>query len=163
MKLNLGCGLDKRSDYINIDCRREVKPDLVVDLEKMFLRMFKDDSIEEIYMKDFLEHLSWRVVDEFLEDCYRVLKRRGKVWIQTPDLEVIAKQVILDPDFEYGELSGYKAISFWVYGELNYPENLHKCGFTIPTLKQLLERVGFKVDEAGSDGGSNMIVEAHKP
>jgi len=156
-------GAYKRPDFINIDCRREVKPDLVVDLEKEFLRMFKDESVEEICMKDFLEHLSWRVVDEFLEDCHRVLKRRGKVWIQTPDLEVIAKQVILDPDFEYGELSGYKAISFWTYGEQNYLENLHKCGFTMTTLKQLLEQVGFKVDEIRSDGGSNMIVEAHKP
>jgi len=163
VKLNLGCGLDKRPDYLNVDCRRGVKPDLVTDLESLYLRMFVDSSVEEILAKDFLEHLSWRVVEDFLRDCYRVLRGGGKIFIQTPDLEAIAKRVIFDPNYRSGELYGWKAISFWVYGSLDYPENLHKCGFTIPTLRSLLESVGFKVYEIKNDGGSNIVVEACKP
>jgi len=163
VKLNLGCGLDKRPDYLNVDCRREVKPDLVTDLESLYLRMFIDNSVEEILAKDFLEHLSWRVVEDFLRDCYRVLRGGGKIFIQTPDLEAIAKKVIFDPNYRFGELYGWKAISFWMYGEQDYPENFHKCGFTVSTLRSLLEGVGFKVYEIKNDGGSNMIVEAYKP
>jgi len=48
VKLNLGCGLDKRPDFLNIDFRREVKPDLVTDLERLFLRMFIDGVVEYI-------------------------------------------------------------------------------------------------------------------
>jgi len=163
MKLNLGCGLDRRQTYVNIDSRKSVKPDLLVDLEKTYLRMFREESIDEILMRDFLEHLSWRVVEPFLRDCWCVLKRGGKVWIQTPDLEAILKRVMLDPDYKFGDLQGWKAVSFWIYGAQDYPENLHKCGFTIQTLEKLLKEVGFQVDEAKSNGGSNMIVLAHKP
>jgi len=163
VKLNLGCGLDKQPDFLNIDLRREVKPDLVTDLENLFLKMFPDNSVEEILAKDFIEHLSWRVVEGFLCDCHRVLRSGGKIFIQTPDLEAIAKKVIFDPNYRFGKLHGWKAISFWVYGGLDYSENVHKCGFTIPTLRSLLESVGFKVYQIKNDDGSNIIVEAQKP
>jgi len=163
MRLNLGCGLDKRQGYVNIDSRKKVKPDLLTDLEKVYLRVFTEESIDEILMKDFLEHLSWRVIEGFLRDCWRVLKRGGKVWVQTPNLEAILKRVVLNPNYKFGDLQGWKAISFWIYGEQDYPENLHKCGFTIPTLRKLLNEVGFQIDEAKSNGGSNIIILAHKP
>jgi ubiquinone/menaquinone biosynthesis C-methylase UbiE len=158
IKLNLGCGLDKRDGYINIDIREEVKPDLVIDLEKELLKRFNDESIEEIIAKDFIEHLSWRVVEDFLKDCYRVLKKGGRMYIQTPDLEAISKKIILNPNFKYGELEGYKAISYWVYGSGDYENpSFHKAGFTIPTLKELLEKIGFKIEDIKNDGGSNII------
>jgi len=139
-----------------------VEPDIVMDLEKELLQRFEDESVDEILCKDFIEHLNWRVVETFLRDCFRVLKKGGKIYIQTPDLEAITKKVILDPDFKYGDLSGYKAISFWVYGSQDYNENVHRAGFTIPTLKKLLESIGFKIDSIKNDNGSNVICHAHK-
>jgi predicted SAM-dependent methyltransferase len=103
------------------------------------------------------------VVETFLRDCYRALKRGGRMHIQVPDMEAIARKVILNPDFRYGDLSGWKAISFWVYGAQNYPENAHKAGFTIPTLRQLLESIGFVVERIGSDGGTNIVCWVVKP
>jgi len=166
--LNLGCGGDYREsdeqvEWINIDVRTDIRTDLVTDLEKFLLQMFQNGTIHLILARDFLEHLSWRVVERFLHECYRILKRGGKIFIQTPDLEEIAKNVILDPNYRFNELHGWNAISFWVYGAMDYPENLHKCGFTIPTLKNLLESVGFEVDEIKNDDSSNMVVKAHKP
>ena len=163
LKLNLGCGLDKRSGYVNIDVREDVKPDLAINLEEELLKRFQDESVEEILAKDFIEHLSWRVVEPFLRDCFRVLKKGGKMFIQTPDLEAIFNTTIRNPNYRFGELEGFKAISFWVYGAQDYKENLHKCGFTIPTLKKLLESIGFKVERIENDGGSNIICLASKP
>ena len=162
MKLNLGCGDDVREGYINIDIRKTKPNVLVMDLEKEFLRAFPDNSAEEIIMRDFLEHLSWRKVEAFLKDVFRVLKKGGRVYIQVPDLEAIAKKVILNPDFKYGELEGWKAISFWVYGGQDYEFNFHKAGFTIQTLKKLLEEIGFRVLEIKNDGGTNIICWAKK-
>jgi len=96
-------------------------------------------------------------IKDLLKDVYRVLKKGGKLFIQVPDLEAIAKKVILNPDFCYGDLCGWEAISFWVYGAQDYPENLHKAGFTIPTLKRLLESLGFRIEKIENDGGSNII------
>jgi predicted SAM-dependent methyltransferase len=162
MRLNLGCGDDIKKGYINIDVRRTKPEVLQIDLEKELLRFFPDESADEIIAKDFIEHLSWRVVEDFLKDCFRVLKKGGRLFIQCPDLEVIANQVILNPDFKYGELEGYKAISFWIYGEQNYPENTHKSGFTKPAIKKLLEQIGFTVISL-TNGGTNLLCEAVKP
>ncbi|RLI32956.1 hypothetical protein DRO51_00550 [Candidatus Bathyarchaeota archaeon] len=164
VKLNMGCGEDKKEGYINIDNRESCKPDMVYDLEKTPYP-FENESAEEILWKDSLEHLSWRVIENVLKECYRILKKGGRMYIQTPDLEIIAKKVILDPNFKYGDLEGYKAIGFWVYGRQDpQPDGsfggwggFHKAGFTKQTLKKLLESVGFKIEEIKNDNGSNII------
>lgn len=162
MKVNLGCGRDKRPGYVNVDVRPDVEPDLVWNLEKLPLP-FQDNSVEEVLMKDVLEHVSWRRVEELLRDVYRIMRPGARLYVQVPDLEAIARKVILDPGFCYGDLCGWKAISYWVYGAQDYPENTHKSGFTIPTLRNLLESIGFVVESIGNDGGTNIVCWARKP
>jgi predicted SAM-dependent methyltransferase len=161
MKLNLGCGNDIRSGYINIDVRKTRAEVLQVDLEKEFLRFIPDNSVDELLLKDFLEHLSWRVVENFLKDCFRVLKKGGKIIIQVPDIEAIVQQVVQNPNYKFGDLEGFKAISYWIYGAQDYPENTHKAGFTKLTLKKLLEQIGFSIVKLETIG-TNILCEATK-
>lgn len=163
MKLNLGCGDDVKAGYINIDIRKTKPNVLMLDLEKDLLKIFPDGSVEEIIAKDVIEHVSWRRVEDLLRDIHRVLKSNGKVYIQVPDLEAIARNVILNPNFKYGELSGFKAISYWLYGGQDYEYNFHKSGFTISTLRGILEQIGFIVEVIRNDGGSNIVCWARKP
>ena len=162
MRLNLCCGDDVRDGYINIDVRKTKPNVLVLDLEKDLLRPFPDKSVDEILAYDCIEHISWRRIEDLLRDIHRVLKCDGRLYLRVPDLEAIAKKVILDPGFRYNELRGWKAISFWVYGGQDYPENTHKAGFTIPTLRELLESLGFKVEKIENDGGTNIVCVAVK-
>lgn len=162
MKLNLCCGDDVREGYLNIDVRKTKPNVLVLDLEKDLLRPFPDKSVDEIVAYDCIEHISWRKIEDLLKDIHRVLKCNGRLYLRVPDLEAIARKVILDPGFKYNELSGWKAISFWVYGGQDYPENTHKAGFTIPTLKELLESIGFKIEKIENDGGTNIVCVAVK-
>ena len=162
MKLNLCCGDDVRDGYINIDIRKTKLNVLVLDLEKELLKPFPNNSVDEIIARDCIEHISWRRVEDLLRDIHRVLKCNGRVYIQVPDLEAIAKKVILNPDFCYADLCGWKAISYWVYGSQDYPENSHKSGFTIPALKRLLESIGFIVEYIRNDGGTNIQAWARK-
>lgn len=163
MKLNLCCGDDVRPDYLNIDVRRTRHNVLVVDLERDLLSFIPDDSVVEVVARDCVEHISWRRVEDLLKDIYRVLKCGGKLYIQVPDLEAIAKKVILNPDFKYGGLEGWKAISYWVYGSGDYGEpSFHKAGFTISTLKKLLESIGFGIIDIRNDGGTNINCWAYK-
>lgn len=155
MKLNFGCGLDKRKDFINIDIRGEVKPDLVWDLGKIPYP-YENSAIDEIIAKDILEHFPFKAIESLLKEWYRLLKKGGKIYIQAPDLEYIAKEVILNRKYSC------KEISFWIYGEQDYPTNFHKTGFTIPTLKFLLEEVGFIVEKIKNNGGSNLMCWASK-
>jgi SAM-dependent methyltransferase len=162
MRLNLCCGSDVRDGYINIDVRKTRPNVLVLDLERELLRPFPDGSAEEIIARDCIEHVSWRRVEDLLRDVHRVLKCGGRLYVQVPDLEAIARKVILNPDFCHGGLCGWKAISYWVYGAQDYPENTHKAGFTIPTLRRLLESLGFAVEHIANDGGTNIICRAAK-
>lgn len=162
MKLNLCCGDDVREGYVNIDVRKTKPNVLVIDLERELLRVFPDSSIDEIVARDCVEHISWRRVENLLRDIHRVLKPNGVLFMQVPDLEAIARKIILNPDFCYGDLCGWKAISYWVYGGQEYSENTHKAGFTIPTLKRLLESIGFAVETIRNDGGTNIQAWARK-
>lgn len=162
IKLNLGCGEDILNNYINIDCRPIPNIDLCFAIDEHALP-FQDNLIAEIRMRDFLEHIPFRKVSFVLTECFRVLRKKGIVIIQTPDLEAIANKIILNPDFRYNELKGFEAISFWVYGAQDYPENYHKSGFTQQALSKLLRRIGFNIKHMENDGGTNIICEAIKP
>ena len=56
MRLNLGCGFNKRDGYVNVDIGDHCAPDVVHDLEKAPWP-WDDSSIDEIYMSHVLEHL----------------------------------------------------------------------------------------------------------
>jgi len=160
--LNLGSGGDNRIGYINVDNRRDAHPDLVYDLEKTPYP-WASDSMWHIIWKDSLEHLFWKTVRPALRECFRILRRGGTMYIQCPDLESIARKVILDPNFRFGELYGFEAISFWVYGRGDAWGGIHRAGFTISALRRLLEEVGFAVIDIHNDGGSNLLCLARKP
>ena len=162
MMLNLCCGDDVRDGYINIDIRKTKPNVLVLDLEKDLLKPFPSNSVDEIIAKDCVEHISWRRVEDLLRDIHRVLKCDGRVYIQVPDLEAVAKKIIFNPDFCFGDLCGWKAISYFVYGGQDYEYNYHKAGFTIETLKRLLESIGFVVEKIQNDGGTNIQARARK-
>ncbi|MCS7365839.1 MAG: methyltransferase domain-containing protein [archaeon GB-1867-035] len=138
MKLNIGCGNDKRAGYVNIDVRSEVNPDMIIDVEKELLSRFQDNSCDEIICIDFIEHLSFNRVEDFLKDCHRILKRGGKLIVQVPDIELHCKNIL---EGKYN----WKELSYWIYGAQNHEYNYHKSGFTRSELVKLLTKLGFKV------------------
>jgi len=157
MKLNLGCGGDKRAGWINIDIREEVNPDTVWDLEKTPYP-FDDESVDEILAKDVIEHITYLKVEDVLKECFRILKHGGRMYIQCPDMEAIARKVVLSGKYDW------KQISYWVYGDQSYGiHGCHKTGFTISTIKHLLESIGFAVESIKNDGGTNLCVWVKKP
>ena len=56
MRLNLGCGYNKREGFVNVDSSPHCAPDLIHDLEE-FPWPWADSSIDEILMVYVLEHL----------------------------------------------------------------------------------------------------------
>ncbi len=156
LRLNLGCELHKRpreKGWINIDVRPSCKPDLVHDLLRPL--PYKANTVNEILARDILEHMPHPKVLVVLKDWLRVLKPKGEIYIQTPDLAILAQKIL------NGDLKTWKDISFWVYGSQNVKENSHLSGFTKPTLKKLLTEIGFKVTKV-ENGGTNIMLWAVK-
>jgi len=80
-KLQLGCGKDKYSDYLNVDICPEYNPDLVWDLEK-FPYPFKDNTFEEVIGSHIIEHfIEPRII---MDEIWRVSKHEAEVILYTP-------------------------------------------------------------------------------
>lgn len=80
-KLNLGCGVWKRPDCINVDFRKEVEPDVVHDLN-VFPYPFADDSFDVIEASHVLEHLDRPFV--VMKELHRILKPGGLLHLKVP-------------------------------------------------------------------------------
>jgi predicted SAM-dependent methyltransferase len=153
MKLNLGCGLDKRSGYLNVDCRPQVRPDRVADMRR--LPWVADNSVEEIAARDVLEHVGWREIPGVLREWARVLEPGGRLVLQLPNLCYLADRYLHRRDT--GEFVR------WIYGDQDYPENQHRSGFDEESLRRALAQVGFEIETLGTDGGANLLCTARKP
>ena len=80
MKLNLGCGIEKRKGWLNCDISKEVRPDLILDIEDKL--PFDDNDIEEVYMSHILEHIINFI--PVMHEIWRVCDDGAKIIIKTP-------------------------------------------------------------------------------
>lgn len=91
VRLHLGCGDRHLSEWLNVDLWNS---DLNLDIADGKLP-FLDAQFEVIVSQHVIEHLT--IQDELiplLEECYRVLKPGGRIWLSTPDMEKVAKSYL---------------------------------------------------------------------
>lgn len=82
MKLNLGCASDYREGYINVEKQTAFgKRDMTIDLD-ILPWPFKNESVDEVLMRDTLEHLTFP--DKQIREVRRILKPGGRFWGQVP-------------------------------------------------------------------------------
>jgi hypothetical protein len=86
MKLNLGCGQNHLSNFINVDCMAAAKPDVHHNLEQ-FPWPWADSSVDEVVLNHVLEHLGRdpEVFVGIFQELYRVCKGGAVVKIAVPD------------------------------------------------------------------------------
>ena len=83
MKLNLGCGFNKRPGYINVDKFGE--PDIRHDLES-FPWPWQDNLFEEVQLIHVLEHLG-KDPDSFvciIKELFRICKNGARIFVAVP-------------------------------------------------------------------------------
>ena len=80
-RLNIGAGTDIKEGWINHDFKELPQIDVVHNLE-VYPWPWKDRSIDEIYMKDVLEHLS--DTTKAIEELHRICKPGAKIFIGVP-------------------------------------------------------------------------------
>ncbi len=77
--LDVGCGTNKKDGAIGIDRAELPGVDVVHDLNS-YPWPFADDSFDEIYMMDIIEHLDNTI--KAMEEVHRLLKKGGKLHIR---------------------------------------------------------------------------------
>jgi len=85
MRLNLGCGYNKREGFVNVDSSRHCAPDLIHDLEE-FPWPWADSTVDEILMIHVLEHLGAATETYFavLREMYRICRHDARITIVVP-------------------------------------------------------------------------------
>ena len=87
MKLNLGCGFDRRDGWLNVDHFALCEPDQLLDIEATPWDL-PTDGFEHVLMKHVLEHVgaSFPVFAAVMQELYRVTAPGGLVEIHVPHL-----------------------------------------------------------------------------
>jgi ubiquinone/menaquinone biosynthesis C-methylase UbiE len=99
LKLDLGCGENKREGFLGVDLFAAA--DYQVDLMK-FPWPFKDASTEEVFCSHFLEHVPGPLRIKWMDELYRILIPGGKATIVTPYWS--SPRAIQDPTHQWPPL-----------------------------------------------------------
>jgi predicted SAM-dependent methyltransferase len=83
LKLNIGCGINKLVDFINIDCDSDLNPDLVHKLPKPL--PYEGNSCDLIVMYHTIEHIEKRYHTYILLELWRLIKPDGLIIITYPN------------------------------------------------------------------------------
>ena len=137
IKLNLGCGNDIKAGYINIDKYNNTKnADLNCDFENL---PFIDGGVDEIYASHIFEHISFLNVYSVIDEWKRVLRIGGVLEIRVPNLMREAK-IWMDASDSQKWFEVHR-----IYGGQNFAGNFHYTGFSVGSLRWLLENLGLQV------------------
>jgi SAM-dependent methyltransferase len=94
--LEIGSGKSKIPGTITIDINSEVKPNIVHDLNQ-FPWPINDNEYDTILMFSIIEHLAEPI--KVFEECHRILKPSGRIYLITPHFSDSASYV--DPTHKW--------------------------------------------------------------
>jgi predicted SAM-dependent methyltransferase len=148
----------------NVDVRQcydtENRPtvDFMADFNKPL--PITSDEWDGLFAKFVLEHVSWREVRGFITEIHRILKTGGTAVLVVPNLLEQARKLV-----EIGDSGEWE--DRWVcmvFGDLDYPENSHKCGFSPEFACRLFREAGFSrvLIVPYGELKTDMIIEATK-
>lgn len=107
IRLDIGCGPNKRPDHIGIDAIAFPGVDHVLDAGTQQWP-FEDGSVESIHTSHFMEHLTAPQRVYFVNEAYRVLRDGGQCLITVPHWG--SARAYGDPTHQWPPVS-----EFWFY------------------------------------------------
>ena len=156
MKLHLGCGKNIKEGYINIDAYVDFPG---VEKLDIFNLPYEDNSVDEILAEHLIEHIKFKEEERFWRESFRLLKRRGKLICETPDMEWLCKVFVENIDdfkefYKVGATDHYfgngKSVEHrWgiltthFFGNQNGDGQFHYNGYTKNKLIRIADIVGF--------------------
>ncbi len=82
IRLNLGCGLDYREGWVNVDGNRQVAADVYCDFATGL--PFSDDSAALVLLDNVLEHVPREAFLAYIDELHRICAPSGIVEIYVP-------------------------------------------------------------------------------
>src|SRR3990167_1472194 len=133
MRLHVGSGDKTWPGFVNCDLHAEA--DVNTDCKRL---PFEANSVDEIHAIHFVEHVPRLELENMLIDWHRVVKPGGKVVIEVPSLDKMAKLIV----------DGEKNIRLTLLGIFGDPRDpkpgmMHQWAYTKGELTNSLMQCGF--------------------
>lgn len=146
LKLDLGCGNNKKEGFFGVDIVKEgTQADVECDLLE-FPWPFDAESVGEMFSSHYVEHIPQKLRPLFFEEAYRVLSIGGKFMIVTPF--AWSNRAIQDFTHEWPPICPETYLYFnraWrELNKLNYGHYDLKCDFEIETCNFILNEDSVK-------------------
>jgi len=128
--LDLGCGKNKVIGSVGLDKVKLESVDIVHDLLS-FPYPLENESYDFIYLRHTIEHFAIENIDLILKECYRILKKNGKIQINVPHVFSLAAYTDLTHKSYYTFNSG----KFWdKNNSMSYYSNINAI-WTLKSVK----------------------------
>lgn len=131
----LGCGDKPRFEHsIKVDTRNLPNIDIIADFNKPL--PIESDKYDQVYCEYIIEHISWRHLQQFISEIFRILKPGGNAEIITANLRQQAYILYTKTEWDDNDLC-------MLFGDQDYPENTHRSGFSPESAVYRFEKAGF--------------------
>lgn len=144
-KIEIGCGEKRREGYEWCDIRNLPGVDHICRVDAL---PFDDASIDEIYSRHLIEHLTLKEFLKTLVEWNRVLKVGGELYIICPNLLWHLEQILKGTHKSFYTKEFGNNDRYWGFGSLfGWQQNefdVHKFGYYFELLKDILTDVGFE-------------------
>ena len=150
IKLHLCCGGNNYPGYINVDIVPLEGTDTLMNIpQDLFL--VPSSAASEILIKSGFEHFYRYQQDDFLKECYRILVDKGRLVMKSiPDFDLITDAYLHKKQGNVSAVFDLYEVYRMMHGApepRNSPHQLHKDVFTKESIRELLERHRFKIQE----------------
>jgi predicted SAM-dependent methyltransferase len=159
VKLNLGCGIDIRPDFTNIDIQSFPGVNKVQDA--IVLSDIADESVDFIVAQHFLEYIPRFAMVTALSEWLRVLKKNAALEIRVTDLSKITQSLYLHGISDEMGLHHEMVISM-LYGKQKDQYDIRYNGFTSDFLQGVLVGLGYNINYVVSEGFDVIITAVKK-
>ena len=157
ISLNLGCGdkMINEDNWINVDLRKLYpKEAIFLRHDVRYLReKFQDGTVDEILMQDILEHFSEKEQRSIVKSCNQLLKKGGKIIVETPVIELLLK---------WAQTNSPEDVAHRIFGDQDYELNIHKWIWSKGDLLKLFRKSKFKILKTKVTDDTNIRLEAVK-
>jgi ubiquinone/menaquinone biosynthesis C-methylase UbiE len=169
LKLDLGAGAEKNPGFTSVDLYDE-SADVRADICEL---PFENNSVDEIYALQVIEHIPYWKSQAMLGEMYRVLKPGATARIETPDIDIVCRKILeegLQDKWIYNLVGEYyrpwdkERYEDWE----NNAASIHRNPWNYNRLYKLAKTVGFsEIEKLGGPTDKypfeeNLCVVLHK-
>jgi len=155
IKLNIGCGEKNYSGYINIDAVPLEGTDIVMDIPNE-LHLISSNVASEILFENVFEHFYKYQQDDILKQCHRILNKNARLVINgLPNFDGLIDAYLNKKKGDVNEVFDLHEVYSLTHGDPqphNSPHQLHKDLFSEHSIRELLNRNNFKIEQLLREG-----------